>query len=59
MLFSLLLLLVITKRRIGKNAPVVQTAINHCDIVALPAEHAELLLKFIPTKDEVFIAFCH
>ena len=31
----------------------VQDAINNCDIVSLPAEHAELLLKLLPTKDEV------
>eukprot|EP00795_Rhopilema_esculentum_P009182 gene9182-16855_t len=44
---------VIAKRRIGKDASFVQEAINNCDIVALSSEHAELLLKFIPTKDEL------
>ncbi|XP_065065568.1 formin-like protein 1 isoform X2 [Rhopilema esculentum] len=45
--------LIIAKRRIGKDASFVQEAINNCDIVALSSEHAELLLKFIPTKDEL------
>ena len=45
--------LVITKRRIGKSMSTIRDAINNCDIVALPAEHAELLLKLLPTKDEV------
>ena len=45
--------LVITKRRIGKSMFTIRDAINNCDIVALPAEHAELLLKLLPTKDEV------
>ena len=27
--------------------------IDQCDLVELPPEHAELLLKFVPTKKEV------
>eukprot|EP00794_Sanderia_malayensis_P009245 gene9245-10220_t len=45
--------LVITKRRIGKPAVAVKESINRCDLVSLPSEHAELLLKFVPTKDEL------
>lgn len=33
--------------------PVIQAAMNNCDVVSLPAEHAELLLKLLPTKEEV------
>ena len=49
-------ILVITKRRIGKSFSAVQDAINSCNIVSLPAEHAELLLKLLPTKEEVVFA---
>jgi len=45
--------IIITKRRIGHSMPIIQEAINNCDIVTLPAEHAELLLKILPTKDEL------
>ena len=56
-ILQLLSFLVITKRRIGKSMPTIQDAINNCDIVSLPAEHAELLLKLLPTKDEVVLSF--
>lgn len=45
--------LVIAKRRIGLSAALVQRYITNMDLDGLCAEHVELLLKFIPTKDEV------
>lgn len=44
---------VIAKRRIGLPAGLVQRYINNMDLDGLCADHVELLLKFIPTKDEV------
>ena len=46
-------LLVITKRRVGLAARDIKDAIDRCDVSKLPGELAELLLKFLPTKDEV------
>ena len=49
-------LLVITKRRVGLAARDIKDAIDRCDVSKLPGELAELLLKFLPTKDEVCTA---
>ena len=43
----------IARRRIGLTAGLVQRYIGNMDLDGLNAEHVELLLKFIPTKDEV------
>ena len=32
-------------------------AINKCDTSVVPGEYAELLLKFLPTKEEVSISY--
>ena len=37
----------------GLAARDIKDAIDRCDVSKLPGELAELLLKFLPTKDEV------
>lgn len=44
---------VIARRRIQHSTETIGTLIDQCDLVELPPEHAELLLKFVPTKEEV------
>ena len=31
----------------------IKDAIEKCDLIIVPGEYAELLLKYVPTKDEV------
>ncbi|XP_033630742.1 formin-like protein 3 [Asterias rubens] len=45
--------LVITKRRIGLSTKQVKEGIDKCDISLVPGEFAELLLKFLPSKEEL------
>ncbi|XP_064624018.1 formin-like protein 3 isoform X2 [Lineus longissimus] len=45
--------LIITKRRIGHSARMIRECIDKCDLEQLSGESAELLLKFVPTKDEL------
>ncbi|XP_065846730.1 formin-like protein 3 [Oscarella lobularis] len=45
--------LIIAKRRVGLPAALVQRHINNMDLDGICAEHVELLLKFIPTKEEL------
>lgn len=44
---------VIARRRIQHSTEAIGSLIDQCDLVELPPEHAELLLKFVPTKEEV------
>ena len=44
---------VIARRRIQHSSEFIGSLIDQCDLVELPPEHAELLLKFVPTKKEV------
>ena len=44
---------VIARRRIQHSTGAIGSLIDQCDLVELPPEHAELLLKFVPTKEEV------
>ena len=44
---------VITKRSTGLSADQIRAAIDACEPGVLPAQSAELLLKYIPTKEEV------
>ena len=46
---------VITKRRIGLSLNDIEDSVNQCDVNRIHGEYAELLLKFMPTKDEVNI----
>ena len=43
----------IARRRIQHSTETIGALIDQCDLVELPPEHAELLLKFVPTKEEV------
>ena len=43
----------IAKRRIGQSAEVVMQYILHTDLDGLWGDYCELLLKLIPTKEEV------
>ena len=44
----------ITRRQIGlATESEIREAIEQCDVQALPGEKAELLLPYIPTKEEV------
>ena len=45
--------LVIAKRRIGFSPKFIKQHIDNSDISELSSEFAELLLKFVPTKEEV------
>lgn len=45
--------LVIARRRIQHSTETIGLLIDQCDLVELPPEHAELLLKFVPTKEEL------
>lgn len=45
--------LVIARRRIQHSTETIGHLIDQCDLVELPPEHAELLLKFVPTKAEL------
>ena len=45
--------LVIAKRRIGFSPKCIKQHIDNSDISELSSEFAELLLKFVPTKEEV------
>ncbi|XP_022101860.1 formin-like protein 2 isoform X2 [Acanthaster planci] len=45
--------LVITKRRIGLSTKAIKDAIDKCDTSLVAGEFAELLLKFLPTKEEL------
>ncbi|KAJ7390170.1 hypothetical protein OS493_026677 [Desmophyllum pertusum] len=45
--------LVIARRRIQHSTETIGSFIDQCDLVELPPEHAELLLKFVPTKEEL------
>lgn len=45
--------LVIARRRIQHSTEIIGSLIDQCDLVELPPEHAELLLKFVPTKKEL------
>lgn len=45
--------LVIARRRIQHSTETIGALIDQCDLVELPPEHAELLLKFVPTKEEL------
>lgn len=47
---------VIARRRIQHSTETIGYLIDQCDLVELPPEHAELLLKFVPTKAEVSTA---
>ena len=47
------LCLVIAKRRIGFSPKCIKQHIDNSDISELSSEFAELLLKFVPTKEEV------
>jgi len=47
------ILSVIARRRIQHSTETIGALIDQCDLVELPPEHAELLLKFVPTKEEV------
>ena len=47
--------IVIAKRRIGHTSQKVLEFIINTDLDGLLSEHCELLLKFIPTEDEVII----
>lgn len=65
MTLAILALTVITKTRIAKGVqqrlfwedPLssrdIKDAIEKCDLDIVPGEYAELLLKYVPTKDEV------
>jgi len=44
---------VIAKRRIGHNAFEIRDYIMETDLDGLPGEYCELLLKFIPSEEEV------
>lgn len=44
---------VIARHRIKHPTDEIKTFVDSCDLVELPPEHAELLLKFVPTKEEV------
>lgn len=46
---------VIARHRIKHKTDEIKDLIDACDLVELTPEHAELLLKFVPTKDEVLI----
>ena len=46
-------LLVIAKRRIGRSAIDIRDFILQTDLDGLSGEYCELLLKFIPTEEEV------
>lgn len=43
----------IAKRRIGHTAVEIRDFILETDLDGLPSEYCELLLKFIPTEEEV------
>ena len=43
----------IAKRRIGQNARTIMEFILNTDLDGLLPEHCDLLLKFIPTQEEV------
>ncbi|CAH1273437.1 FMNL2 [Branchiostoma lanceolatum] len=43
----------ITLRRVGRPTPDIIRAIRACDTSVLPGENAELLLKYLPRKDEI------
>ncbi|EDO40029.1 predicted protein [Nematostella vectensis] len=45
--------LVIARRRIQHDTERIKELVSHCDLAELPSEHAELLLKFVPTKEEL------
>lgn len=45
--------IVITKRKIGLTGPEVREYVDHFDVNHLSGDYAELLLRFLPTKDEV------
>eukprot|EP00118_Oscarella_pearsei_P004550 m.19705 g.19705 ORF g.19705 m.19705 type:complete len:1124 (+) comp27884_c0_seq2:125-3496(+) len=45
--------LIIAKRRVGLPAALVQRHIHNMDLDGICAEHVELLLKFIPSKEEL------
>ncbi|XP_072029254.1 formin-like protein 3 isoform X2 [Amphiura filiformis] len=45
--------MVIAHRRIGLEIEKITEAINRCDTNVVPGEYAELLLKFLPTKEEL------
>ncbi|XP_074647674.1 formin-like protein 3, partial [Tubulanus polymorphus] len=45
--------MVITKRRIGHTSRMIRDFIDKLNLENLPGEYAELLIKFIPAKDEL------
>ncbi|XP_031555885.1 formin-like protein 3 isoform X2 [Actinia tenebrosa] len=45
--------LVIARHRIKHKTDEIKELIDACDLVELTPEHAELLLKFVPTKEEL------
>ncbi len=51
--------IVIAKRRIGHSAVEIRDFILQTDLDGLSGEYCELLLKFIPTEDEVRIIVYH
>ena len=56
---TIILHLVIAKRRIGHSAEDVRDYILATDLDGLLPEYCELLLKFIPTQEEVRYKNCH
>lgn len=44
---------VITKRRTGLSSRQLKDAIEKCDMERLPGEYAALILKYMPTGEEV------
>jgi hypothetical protein len=44
---------VITVRRVGMNFSQLRETVLTTDLTMLPAEHAELLLNYVPDDDEV------
>jgi len=44
---------VIAMRRIGKSVDIIKQAIQELDIEVLSSDHADLLLRVIPTETEV------
>ncbi|XP_041473582.1 formin-like protein 3 isoform X2 [Lytechinus variegatus] len=45
--------LIITQRRIALSPKDIRGFVDRCDITGVPGEYAELLLNFVPTKDEL------
>ena len=53
LILCILVHIVIAKRRIGHRGEEVRDFILETDLDGLLPEHCELLLKFIPTEEEV------